>query len=267
MEFRSTTTSIEIHVDGSRADDLDAGGFRSDGVETEIEILLDNDREQSKTYFFRSKLGGVTTVALGRRLSTAYVDLPIEVTLAGSQDVELTAPVEISALRVVIATPTLILRHAMPSAADDYVLLEADRIDSTAGTIVTNGVSLTLSTSDESGLVYPAVRYFRQAEDLPLDPLLREKYMRLKRILVHFRSHSKGALAKYKGKIEHERVLRNELGWAILGRLLQDQVLSLSGRLYYLQPDNVDRFLGVSYDDLRKGRSSERMLQYMQSIS
>src|ERR1017187_539490 len=125
MEFRSTTTSIEIHVDGSRADDLDAGGFRSDGVETEIEIHLDNDREQSKTYFFRSKLGGVTTVALGRRLSTAYVDLPIEVTLAGSQDVELTAPVEISALRVVIATPTLILRHAMPSAADDYVLLEA----------------------------------------------------------------------------------------------------------------------------------------------
>ncbi|MGD0776208.1 MAG: hypothetical protein ABSC05_25610, partial [Candidatus Solibacter sp.] len=266
MEFRSTTTSIEIHVDGPPADDLEARVSPNSAIETEIEIISGSDREKSKTYVFRSRLGDVTSVTLGRRLSTTYVDLPVEVILAGTYDVELVAPVEVTAARITVATPTLILRHAT-SAADDHVLLEAERIESTAGTIVTNGVAFTLSASDGSSMVYPAAPYFRQVDALPQDPLLREKYMRLKRILVHFRSHSKGALAKYKHKIEHERVVRNKMGWAILDRLLGDQVLTLSGRLYYLQPENVDRFLGVSYDDLRKGRSSEKMLQYLRSIS
>ena len=32
------------------------------------------------------------------------------------------------------------------------------------------------------------------------------------------------------------------MGWAILNRLLQDQVLTFFGSFYYLQPDKVDRF-------------------------
>lgn len=90
--------------------------------------------------------------------------------------------------------------------------------------------------------------------------------MRLRRILLQFRSHSRGTLARYNRKIENERVLRNDLGRAILRRLLQDEILTLKGSHYFLQPDKVDKHLGISYIDLRKGLTSSRLEQYLQSV-
>jgi hypothetical protein len=84
---------------------------------------------------------------------------------------------------------------------------------------------------------------------------------------MHFRAHGKEKLAKYKHKIEHERVLRNETGWAILRQLVQDGILTPSGKFYFLQPENVDRHLGVSYIDLRKGRTSDKLLQYLKAVN
>jgi hypothetical protein len=78
-------------------------------------------------------------------------------------------------------------------------------------------------------LTYPTIQYVEDKQTLFRDPLLKEKYLRLRRILVHFRSHSKGALAKYRHKIEHERVLRNALGENILRQLMKDKILTLDG--------------------------------------
>lgn len=41
---------------------------------------------------------------------------------------------------------------------------------------------------------------------------MNEAYRRFKRIVMTLRSHSKGGLARYRGKIEHRRVLQGSLG-------------------------------------------------------
>lgn len=83
---------------------------------------------------------------------------------------------------------------------------------------------------------------------------------------MHFRSHSRGALAKYKGKVEHWRVLGNDLGWEILQRCISDDIITLRGNLYFLNPENVDKWLGISWLDLRKGRTSKKLEEYLRSV-
>lgn len=95
---------------------------------------------------------------------------------------------------------------------------------------------------------------------------MRNKYLRLRKILTHFRSHSKSALAKYRDKIENERVAGNVTGRAILDRLLKDSVLRLEGKLYFLQPERVHEHLGISWPELRNGQTSKKLLQYLGSI-
>ena len=265
LEFRSATSFIELHVEVPEVSGQSAGGTSAKIVETEIEVLTGHESDNSRAFRFVSDLGDRPSVLLGNRLSSTYVSLPCQVILSGMQELELTAPVAILADTVSLRAPTLTLKRQPQQSSDEYVLLEARKVNSTLGSISTNGVGLVLAVSDQAGLTYPAVRFAEQRASLPPDPLLKEKYLRLKRILVHFRSHSRGSLAKYRHKIEHDRVLGNEIGRAILQRLLDDGVLTLSGNFYFLQPENVDKHLGVSWADLTKGHSSERLLQYLRS--
>jgi hypothetical protein len=267
LEFRSTTTSIEMRVDGVEPDRSQFTSGQSSIVETEIEIIMSKEKGKSKSFTFQSVLGDTPSVRLGNRLSTISVSLPREVILSGQQELELTAPVEIYAAKIVLSSPAMVLKHPTPATDDDHVLLEAQSLESTVANILTNGVDLALAISDRSGLTYPSVLYVQQRTQLPTDPLLKDKYLRLKRILMSFRSHSRGSMARYKHKIENDRVLSNDTGWAVLRRLQQDGIVTLSGNFYFLNPESVDAHLGVSWSDLRKGTISEKLLRYLQAIN
>jgi hypothetical protein len=73
-------------------------------------------------------------------------------------------------------------------------------------------------------------------------------------------------MARFKPKIENERVAGNRIGQAILGRLLADQVLRLENSFYFLDPKQVDRHLGITWLNLQKGQTTERLIQYLASI-
>ena len=266
MEFHSTTTSVELHVDGPRPDALHASSV-DDVVETEVEVINRTDAESTRSFVFKSMFSrDVGVVHLGSRLTSTYVSLPCEVSLSGSPELELIAPVEISATKICLHSTSLVLRHMPSQTADRHVLLESDTLESSLATIVTNGVDLAIAVADGAGIVFPVIQFVEHREPNPEDPTLQEKFLRLKRILVHFRSHGKGALAKYRHKIEHARVLGTASGPAILDRLLRDGILTLDGAFYFLNPKNVDRHLGVSWDALRKGHSSEKLRQYLRAI-
>lgn len=266
LEFRSTGISILMHVDGSQTSDSLGAGLPANIVDTAVEIFIGTEDLPAKAFSFRSALGETTSVHLGHRLSSTYVSLPCEVLLAGGQELEFTAPVEVSANKISLRAPAVILRQPVSKSGDDQVLLEATSMESEVGRIVTNGVKFTLAVSDRSGLGYPSIQYAEERDRPPADPLLREKYLHLRRILGHFASRGKGTLGKYKDKIEHSRVLGNKLGRAILQRLRADNILILSGSIYILVPENVHRHLGVSWVDLRKGRISDKLLQYLRSV-
>jgi hypothetical protein len=267
LEFRSTNASVELCVNGPDADEMLSGTLTNVSVETEIEILLGKERNKPRSFVFHSNLDGTEPVDLGHRLSGTYVSLPCDVLFSGSQELEFTAPVEVSARRLILQSTALTLRRSTQGPQDHYVLLQGEKVESTLSRILTNGVPLTFAVSDKSGLTYPAIQYAEKKDQLPSDPLLRKKYLRLKRILLEFRSHSRGSLARYKEKIEQDRVLSGPMGHAVLSKLLDDNILKIEGSFYFLQPEGVNNHLGVSWLDLKKGLISDKLVEYLKSIT
>ncbi len=263
LEFKATNAAVELRVIGP---DLEEAN-KTDVIDVQIELVVGGSSDKAKTFSFRCVLKDNEAVALGNRLSSAYITLPCEVILGGGREIELTAPIEINALSLVLAAPSLILRTQPASGVDKHILFESGSLKSEVTGMTSHGVELAIVVQDMNGLQYPLIQHAEQKAKAPQDTALREKYLRLRKILTHFRSHSKGALAKYREKVENPRVAGNPVGEAVLRRLVSDGVLALENPLYFLQQEQVHAHLGITWPELRKGVISDKLLQYLRSIS
>jgi hypothetical protein len=266
LEFRTRTATVEVEIEA--VDDATEGSS-AESVDIGIDVTMGTEEGQSRTFAFQSTLSGVTCVNLGNRLSTTLVSLPCEVALSDPEEIEFTAPVEISAAKISLQSRALSLRAPTPAIpdADAEVLLQANYLESRLERINTNGIDLIFAVSDRAGLTFPVIQYVDGKKEFIHDPLQKEKYMRLRRVLVEFRSHSRGTLARYKHKIENRRVLGSKVGNKVLQQLLKDGILTLSESHYFLQPENVNVHLGITWADLRKGKTSPKLLQYLSTIA
>ncbi len=262
LEFRATNASVDLSILGPDSE----GPSASNSVDVEIELAVGVNEEHSKTYSFHCSLAQGVSVDLGSRLSSAYVSLPGDAILGGAREIELTAPIEINAATIDIRSKSLVVRPQASASSEKHVILQAGKVRSDVNSLTVTGVDFTVAVEDTNGLQYPLVQHMQNKARSPQDPAIREKYLRLRKILTHFRSHSKGAMAKYRDKIDNERVAGNPIGQAVLNRLLQDGVLFLKDPFYFIQTDEVDKFLGISWPDLRKGGTSDKLLQYLRSI-
>ncbi|HWF46069.1 MAG TPA: hypothetical protein VG168_03610 [Bryobacteraceae bacterium] len=236
-------------------------------VEIEIEVtLFDRKREVVRVFDFVSQVIGTESVRLSRGVSSSYISLPCELVLYAERDLELSGPVEIFADRICLRSPTLILRHSTTKSPDQHILLAARAVESSLTKITTNGVDFSIAVVDREGIGYPAILHVVAKQPTVDDPALKEKYLRLKRILVHFRSHSRGSMARFRPKIENERVAGNPVGQGVLNQLVSDKILYLDDNFYFLRPEEIDEHLGVSWLDLRKGTISSKLLEYLRNI-
>ena len=267
MEYCSVHSQVALHVSGPDWEE-DAGGGESMPIEVEIEVIL-GDRDEhkhSKTFDFSSSVTSIDVLNLGHKLAGAYISLPCSVRFGASSEVELIAPIEVSAKKLEFSAPSLVLRTAGGRKERKDILFNCSVVESKLKTVFRNGCSFLMTSADKLGLSYPLIDYVKYKEPLPTDPLIKEKYFRLKRILMEFRSHSKGSLAKYRDKIQHQRVLKNETGEMVLSKLLSDGVLVRDDKFYHLDQERLNERLGVSWHDLRRGRIPELLMSYLQSI-
>lgn len=267
MEFRSVQSQMELRVSGLDWDPEDSSAGAESEIEIEIEIFRGAEKGESQTFVFRAGVMPDSRLRFGSMLGGAFVSVPCVVELGGTQEIELIAPVEITARAVTLDARALILRTTAHSKdGQPEVIISSSRLDVPLESIVTNGVPLTFSIPSTEGVVYPVVQYSERVPHLPADPLLRQKYLRFRRILMEFRSHSKGALARYRYKIESERVLKGDVGRTVLSRLVQDDVLTLQGSMYYMEPEKLSAHVGVTWQDLRKGKMSDALAAYLKTI-
>jgi hypothetical protein len=266
MEFRSVRSNVYLRLDGPDWDGEMANREESTEVGVEVEIFLGAEGTDSQVFEFSTGVTSASRLLLGSKLGGAFVYVPCSVELGGRQELELTAPVEIAAKSLTLNASELILRTPPHKEGESEVLINVGTLRSHLHTVTTNGVALAFSLEDMTGVSYPVIGHAEKRSQAPADPLLWQKYLRFKRILMEFRSHSKGALAKYRHKIEHERVLKNAVGEAVLRKLTEDQILSLQGPMYYLDPDKLSAAVGISWLDLRKGRMPEPLYKYLTSI-
>jgi len=120
-----------------------------------------------------------------------------------------------------------------------------------------------LKVSWPGSKVFPWDRYQLQGE-VSSNPKLAEAQRALRRLVINFRSHSKGTLARFKGKVEHKRMTKGEIGELVRRALMDDDVISQDNKFYYLDPDRLGSLLRTTFGDIRDKRFSEATNHYLQ---
>ena len=265
FEFASQSSSVEINI---TAPDFDED-MESAQVDIEIEIYLGDTKESVKKFAFQSNITENSMINLGSRLNSTFVDLPCAVHLSGATELELIPPIDITAKTLTLNAKELLIKrsHQINQEKIPAVSFDAENIEATIDKITTSDMPLHFFVSDSSGITYPIINYTVKREQLPADRQMAEKFIRLRRILIAFRSHSRGSFARLQDKIEHSRMLKNDLGKAVLNQLKKDNILELKNKFYYLHQENVDKFLRISWHDLKRGYLSDMVQSYLKNIT
>jgi len=207
-----------------------------------------------------------------RLLKDASITLPSIVRLETRTSEFVIGPeVQIRAKRLEISNAeTLVVKGVAQrtgDAVDDQlVVLEALSSDVASVSKVTSyGI---LSVRWPGCRAYPWTPYASEtAQDVENDPRLLLVYRRFRRIAMAFRSHKKGQPARIKDKIDHERICREALGKALLSQLLVDNVLYPQGKSYFWNRPVANELMGVSWQDLRRGFSPPKLINYIRRFA
>lgn len=264
MEFRSTHSRVEIHIDSPDWSEPPPESGRVD-LTLEVEVLMNADQASPQTFAFRSEAEPASVISLGPHVAGAFVSVSCPVRLVAPQELELTAPLDIEAPQLHLAAKRLILKSTQKDAPLE-VALSGRQLFTDLEVITTNGVPLTFALESTEGLSYPTIQYCEKTRLPSADPLLLQKYLRFRRILMEFRAHSRGSLARFRDKIESDHILKNEIGHSLLKRLIQDGILNLRGSMYHLDQEKLDIHVGVTWQDLRIGNMPTSLEIYLRSI-
>ena len=255
-EFLGTNAYVSIDIDGNSWEESD--GEQDTGAELTIEIEFPKN-DQKRTFVLKGTVGA-EVIPLGPYLVNTSVTLPCTVVLSGTPAVTAIGDCSISARSVHIDTPDLILHNSSRQRPEGTqgnagLFINTRKAEGHAHSVGAGKIEIQCV---DHALDYPLAKYVQKVPAPPfVDSTLQEKYRRLRRIFSEFASHKKGRLAKYRAKIEHERVLRNQLGRQILEALINEGVLWKDSKFYYVEPDQCDAKLGISWHQLRQYKSSK----------
>jgi hypothetical protein len=208
-----------------------------------------NGEERVETRVFRIDQPG-DALAFRRQLKEATVVTRGTLVLGGEvDDFEIGPSVQVRCQELVVRSTGFVVRGAgSREAGSEAVVLDAQRCDSAVARKPLVRGSLTACWPGSES--YPWSEYSTASVDYGRDsPHMQEAYRRLRRIVTALQSHSKGSLARLKDKIEHQRILKNNMGRALLDRLLGDGIMYVKGKFYHWNPERGDEALGASYDD------------------
>lgn len=214
-------------------------------AEVEITHLRRNDQ---RARVVEPKTDREGLVRLGTHVEDVEVVAPDSCVEFGSGDeAVLVAPISIQCGLLSIESKKLIVEPS-PSSSMGAVYLEAREFTGYKMTSVP-----VLRGKGTLAVCWPNARShpwtsFAVEQTLMDDPKIEEALRRLRKFIISFRSHSRGSLARFKGKIEHRRMTKGT-GNAVLELILRDKILSYRDPMYFLDADNLAAHTGLSYID------------------
>jgi hypothetical protein len=239
-----------------------------DGATVVLEVvrLRDGVEERIEGRTFRSSAAG--TLRLTRKVANASVQAEdLDLDLGDGQTGELAAPILFDVCKLTLRAKDLMVSKEVsatgPASSVGLFAREADTTSILKPPRVADGV--TLRVQWPGATAHPWNR-FAATTRVSDDPLLAEAQRSLRRLVVSFRSHSKGQLARFKDKIEHRRMTKGDVGDRIRESLLADHVLSVQGVYYVLDPDSLGRQLDTDYASLRDKAFSEKTNSYLTKV-
>jgi hypothetical protein len=266
-EFVGINAEIEIDIEGESWEEAEPGQETASDLVMTIQFPA---KQQERTFSFTGASSGTEVVTLGSYLVGAKVTLPCRVELMGRPALESVGECSVSARQVRIDSSDLVVRNTRhrkggTAQLDAGLFIDAHRAEGHADAVLGEAGALLIQCVEHS-LDYPLAKYVQRLVKGPPDPDLCAKYLRLRRILLLFRSHKRGGLAKCRAHVEHERVLKNQVGRNVLAALLQNGILRSGPIMYYLDSDQFAAKLGITWHDLRQHRSSPQLERFLRSV-
>ena len=260
-EFLGASADVSIEINGTSWEEPE--GQQDVDVELNIEIEFPHQQQQ-RTFSFRGAIGA-GDIPLGPYLVNTTVTVPCGVALTGRTALQAMGVCNISAHKVHIDTPDLVVRDISKMKQDAGLFINARKVEGHAdATSILTG-TLDIRCVDHT-LGYPLVTHTTRIRPPFSDVTLNEKHRRLRRILSEFASHKRGRLAKFRRKIEHERVLRGELGRRVLRALISKHVLSKDTKFYYVDGAMFSEKLGISWQELRQYKVNKKLEEFLKDV-
>lgn len=91
-----------------------------------------------------------------------------------------------------------------------------------------------------------------------------DKYNKLCRTIILFRSFGKESMARIQDKI-HCRICNTKIGKAVVDKLISSRIIYKQGIMYVLNIDEMNRQLGMSYNDIHSGEINEKTRAFLKN--
>lgn len=217
-------------------------------------------------FYFHAHL--TDEIELPSPLSSMNIDVPLGVRVSGV-NTEFQAPLSIHSRKFILSSKEVLFSDSQQRTD---LLLESDEIELFAPdgspAILTNRIqdAANIRIITSSILPYPFSEYRVAPEAKYLDnETLTEAFTKFRRMILMFRSHSKGVLARYCSKIDN-RIKKTEIGRSIITKLLKERVIWTDNVYYYIDYERFASIIGVKYDDIRSCIINEKTRAFLVDV-
>lgn len=224
------------------------------------------DRRASREFNLLFYIPADKPFSLGRGFSNTTISGDIDI-IASGERVLLLSPISIDCDKFTIACSELQIIGGEKETVN--ITAETCEIDSNGKTypaINTFGAGLSIHT--ESKPPYPANKY------ISIDPAIckqkpydKRLFHKIRRLLLSFCCDSKGQgnWAKHKGKIDSR--FSRDLGKKALEIMKENGIIYSDNFLYKINVPELEKKLGVKYDNLSSCRPSEKMIDFLNQVA
>jgi hypothetical protein len=237
-------------------------GEEEEALRAEVEIFVSRvDSIAPRILNFQSEQVG--TIKLGKYIEDVEVFVPLgSVEIGTGTEALLVAPVLIQAEKLSVNCNKLTVENGRESDSAD-VFLESDKVDSslTAQPVIRGNAKLSVAWPGARAHPWTA---FATEPTQTENPSIDEGLRRLRKFVTAFRSHSKGNLARYRHKIEHERMIKGT-GAEVLAALREHAIITLDGSMYYLDPSRLGAVAGATYAQVVARQFSGKTIDFVRN--
>lgn len=230
------------------------GELRSD-----VEIFITRRAADPRTLRFRTEQ--TDAIRLGAHVEDVdIVAQHADVVIGPGQEATLVSPINIHCKKLTISSDNVVVERSSDQKTA-AVFLQADEFygDVASVPVCRAGVELLCFWPGVQG--YPWTSF---ATDPPLldDPRVDEALNRFRQLVIVFRSHGKGRLARFRGKLEHSRMTKG-YGQEILDAMVDHGILALKQPMYFLDAKRLAALTGMTYVDCMAKRFKEDAVTFV----
>lgn len=236
----------------------------TDGAEVGIELIDRNDDAERSTQSWSFKSSALGEIRFLGTLGNATVIGDVNVTIGDASGTRIDAPTSIDCARLkmmgeeLTVTNAVVPRRAAQNPDEVSVALIASELDAPQLSRIRLLSGASLAIEWPGGRQHPWTPYSGESTPAATKEIAQAR-LAIRRLVIAFRSHSKGRLARFAKKIEHRRMTKGELGTVVREAMLDEGILSLEGNFYFLDANKLGEVVNATYFDLNKKQFNPQM--------